>query len=177
MILGPWNTLMALNRFTAVWFWKRHSRIWRWKFVALGIFGMFMYPFILSINMIIKNSYCYIHPSDDEKCEKYDIAALFVGTISNGIHVIIAAVLGIITSLSSRCKIISVTPETRKFEQFLLLQSIISLILYGFDLYYTLTYNIEGDNTTLLRRVLNNLSESYYIFFRISSALLLFFLS
>lgn len=175
MILGPWNTLMALNRFTAVWFWKRHETIWNWKLVIGGIAGMFIYPFITCIHLFIKKFDCIIYIGEMEICNQIAKEANFIELISNGVHVIIVACLGIITSCASKFKMISLTSETKKFEQFLLIQSVLSFIIYSCFLY---NYFVEDDSDkTVFKQLINVLAGNCYTFFRISSVLLLFILS
>ena len=55
--LGQWyhyrfyafcNLILVLNRFTGVYFWKQHKKIWNGAIFYLVIFLLFAYPFFLS---------------------------------------------------------------------------------------------------------------------------------
>uniref|UniRef100_A0AC35FLT5 Serpentine receptor class gamma n=1 Tax=Panagrolaimus sp. PS1159 TaxID=55785 RepID=A0AC35FLT5_9BILA len=175
LLLGPWNTLMALNRFTAIWFWKNHEWYWRNSIFIPALIVMLGYPFLVGIPVILTmDSVCFFHPFQENCIEDFGKED-FASTISNGIHVLLCAALGIITSLASRFNIIVTTPETKKLEQFLLIQSILSLIFFGFNLYYNLHGGIPDNE--ILEGIVEIFADSYTTFFKTSSTLLIFTLS
>lgn len=182
-ILGPWNMVLAINRFTALLFWKKHSYIWSNRSFYVTLFLLLVYPLIATGFVVMENPECFLVMEKPE-CIHIFIKFDNIQMISNGLTVFISAILGIINVFVLRYKIINVIQSTKKMENHLLLQSLISSLFFGFYCLYATTIDVFYDKTeeqhvanSVLSSFLLALSNSYYLYFHLSATLLLFCLS
>uniref|UniRef100_A0A914PZC7 Serpentine receptor class gamma n=1 Tax=Panagrolaimus davidi TaxID=227884 RepID=A0A914PZC7_9BILA len=182
LFLGPWNTLLALIRFTALLFWNKHSKIWSsvqfWLIIVLAL----LYPFLVN-GYTFQNPFCFFN-RQIEICHESQRAYIRFEMISNGIHVCLSASLGFATALARRFKLTEISADKRKFETHLLIQSFFSSILFGF--YCVLGFFVDmvvdrkdefNITDTVLLNSFQTIASCYSIYFHISSTLLLFGLS
>ena len=179
LLIGPWNTLLALNRFTAVLYWKSHSKIWT-GLPLLAILVIFLlYPLMVD-GWILKEFYCVTTP-DADACTEVAESVRFVELLSNGINIFITAFLGFSTALASKFNLISLTTETKKFEKHLLIQSILSSLFFagslGFIFGIKESPQNDLENFTVVQMILVGIQQCYYTYFHMSATILLFFMS
>ena len=176
LFMGPWNTSLALNRFTAIVFWKQHGRIWSGSFLIAIIGFALLYPFIVN-GYVLADSACFfdLHsPSCADLLQAVDDFKL-KSTSSN---VALAAFLGIFTALARRLNLIRISEDKRDFEKLLLIHSLISLLLFSVYLALGhLTPSVLNLNDSVINILIEAIVQYYYIFFYISPTLLLFILS
>ena len=178
LLLGPWNTLMALNRFTAVKYWQSHSRYWTgWPLVGL-IGVLLVYPFVVN-GYVFSDPHCVMNPKD-ANCSAATRDARFAEFISNSANILVAAFLGYSTTVATRLNIITLTPETKKFERFLLFSSIVSTIFFFGNLLKVLFVGLVDPDPlpySNLGQLLMLLAQCYQSYFHLSATVLLFFVS
>ena len=184
LLMGPWNTLLALNRFSAVKYWKTYQIYWTGKYLSIILIIFLLYPMVVG-GYLLKDFYC-LNSFTNPSCVNTVNETRLVELISNGINVFLALILGISTAIATRLNLMSLTPETRTFERHLLLQSVISAFLFGGNLIFVFVLDIQklknflGDDETIpntMDLALIAVSGVYNIWFHISSTLLLFFVS
>ena len=183
LFAGPWNTVLALNRFTAVLFWKYHARIWSTPLhFRIILILLFLYPFIVNGHNYANFS-CFkdIFAS---RCKIFFLDTETITAISNGINVLVALGLGIITALSRRLKLQKDVLQKQKFENHLLIQSLISSLLFGsFCLasFISARMMAMAVNATVNEYILSisllGVANCTYMIFHFSSTILLFILS
>uniref|UniRef100_A0A914PWW0 Uncharacterized protein n=1 Tax=Panagrolaimus davidi TaxID=227884 RepID=A0A914PWW0_9BILA len=68
--IGPWNTVMVFNRFSAIVFYSTHDNLWKgWKLWGI-LFGYMITPFIIE-GYLFSNLYCFTVVSLDKNCVAY----------------------------------------------------------------------------------------------------------
>ena len=191
LLLGPWNTLMAFNRFAAVQFWQLHSKFWRKWPLAASIGLLIAYPFIVD-GFIFANPQCALHIMSHE-CAEFASQHRLIEFFSNTINILVAAILGYATSLACRLHMITLTPETRKFQRYLFFQSLFSTLILASNLLYILLMNVSNTATSRTTTTESTPASSeagisptanieylvmlYQAYFHLSATILLFFLS
>ena len=182
LFLGPWITLLAVNRFTSIIFWKAHKRIWSRASFALILGVALAYPFIVN-GYVIAEGDCFFDLESDICSEVFQMVES-VQSISTGVHATLSALLGIVTALSRRLNLIQIAEDKRKFEKHLLFQSILLITLFAINqLLRCLVDHVinQGEDSTILDIVVYDLFEAimeyFYIYLFTCPTWLLFILS
>uniref|UniRef100_A0A914PNG6 Serpentine receptor class gamma n=1 Tax=Panagrolaimus davidi TaxID=227884 RepID=A0A914PNG6_9BILA len=129
---GYCNTILVLNRFTGVFLWKQHRKIWAgYSFKAI-IATTLIYPLIITYFAVsAKEGSCSDALKVDE-CNWYKLVRV-ISVFSNLICSLIACILGVATSLARHIKGNS-WQKKQQYETNLLIQSVItSFILFTFE--------------------------------------------
>ena len=183
LFLGPWNTLLAVNRCTAILLWNKHPKIWTGPSLIAILILALVYPFLVN-GYMFKDTYCLFN-REATNCESVDRELSTFEMVSNGINVCVSAGLGIVTALSRRLNFVKGSSENKyKFETHLLIQSLISSIFFGFYCIFGILVaalvrrqkELQVTNSILMS-LSSTMASCYYIYFHISATILLFLLS
>uniref|UniRef100_A0A914P7W5 Serpentine receptor class gamma n=1 Tax=Panagrolaimus davidi TaxID=227884 RepID=A0A914P7W5_9BILA len=178
LFVGFWNTLLVLNRLTALIWWNKHSKIWEGKFFVGIVLILFVYPFIL-------NGYSFGNPCqldiDDDECTEYMAESQNFAAIANGVNGVLSLIVGLFTAFAARFSVLA-SKSSQKYEKQLLIQSIISSFLFGsycaLTAAYSILYPYQNDKDfAVLFDLTRDFSNLFYKIFYYSSAVLLVILS
>ena len=176
LFVGFWNTVLVLNRLTALLWWNKHERIWSGAPLAGIICILMAYPFAVNGYQLFGDLQCAF-----KGCTNFVIASRNFAAIANGTNALIALILGVFTACSGRLQL-SHGKTAGKLEKRLLIQSIISTILFGSSCILTATYSILYPLRNNLQYSIafdftRDFSNLFYMIFHYSSAILLIIVS
>ena len=182
LFLGPWTSVLAFNRLTAVLFWSKHVKLWTGAPLLLIIAFILLYPFLVN-GFLFANPYCMVN-RDFGSCRDTQDIVQNSEMFSNGIHICLSAIFGFITALARRFNWIKMSEETSKFEGQLLIQSFLSSLFFvcycifavicHFVIHHQANLNLTD---SIVYNMLLVLNASYYTYFHLSATIVLFFLS
>ena len=119
-----WNVILAFNRFTAVFFYIKHKKIWSGKSLIFIMSLLMLYPFISSSYTLGEIGCFFKNPYD---CLSFFLPE-FDGYITASCN-IVAFALGLATAFTRKLKG-QKWAKKQKFETYLLVQSFISSTLF-----------------------------------------------
>uniref|UniRef100_A0A914QJ06 Serpentine receptor class gamma n=1 Tax=Panagrolaimus davidi TaxID=227884 RepID=A0A914QJ06_9BILA len=178
LFVGFWNTVLVLNRLTALLWWNRHSKIWDGKAFIVIIIILLAYPFI--VNGYSFGNPCLLEIEEDE-CTEFMAQSQNFMAIVNSANAIISLFVGLFTAFSARFSL-SDAKSSQKYEKQLLIQSIISSFLFGSYCALTAAYSIlyphqNNVNLAVLFDFIRDFSNLFYMIFHYSSAVSLVIIS
>ena len=182
LYMGPANVLLALNRFTSIFYITKHKNLWS-KYFPLILLLLFMYPFIVN-GYSFSNIHCRFDTYAPE-CSEYIWGDFLVRSISNSFWSVITLMVGILTTVLYRVKLKSdkqVHANQMKIEHKLLIQSVWSASFFGIYalllVFNPITIEKKDDKAYyLFNRIFGVIIDAAYIFYHYASIILLFFFS
>ena len=116
-----WNLILALTRFTALFFFKQHKSLWERRNLKIIFFVLLIYPLILN-GYSLSQAYCFLpeYQLNFEKLTKYCsvfIKWFDVSNISGTVHVFAAFILGLATVFVRQLKKQSLQLELQIFNR------------------------------------------------------------
>lgn len=182
LFAGPWNTLLAFNRFTALFFWKQHSQIWSGLKLAIIHSALILYPFIIN-GYVLFNFECLSEFWFSQNCAYFSHESQNATIYSNAIHAVFGLGYGLAAALGRKLFKSPSSQAKKSYETPLLIQSIISSILFCCNCIsnYAAVNFIENAEESLQTYITTNIlifvTNATFVLFHCSSTILLFCLS
>uniref|UniRef100_A0A7E4VDB7 G_PROTEIN_RECEP_F1_2 domain-containing protein n=1 Tax=Panagrellus redivivus TaxID=6233 RepID=A0A7E4VDB7_PANRE len=151
LIMGPLNVLLTVNRFTAVVFYQRFTRIWRLRHTILCIFVTLLFPFAIDGHAML-NIDCFLQ-TRNPGCAEEGMQMGVIQVYTQITCCVISIVLTVCSIIAARVnRVLYGSSVAVNLERRLLFQSSVSTFLFSFTIVwnylYTVTHNNTEDNPT-----------------------------